>query len=437
VVVGEERRRPRVGLVRGADAVQEPGADDAAAAPDRGHRARVDAPVVLGAARLDLVEALRVGDDLGGVQGLLHRVGEAGADDGGAGRARQPLRRLPQRGVPGDRPGEHRLGDAADRDAQVEGRLHGPAAGALLLGLVQDDVHERPAGGGVGVRQHLGGDLDQVRLQPPGVPGAEHLRDLRRGQSGGMAQQVVGLGDQLHVGVLDAVVHHLHEVPGAVGADVHAAGRPVDLGGDVLQQRAERRVGLRRPARHDAGAVQRALLAAGDAGADEVQPALAQRGLAAPGVGVVRVAPVDDHVAGLQQRRELVDDRVGGRSRLHHDHQPPRAFQRGHELLGRLGRQEGPLVPELLHQRLGARGGPVVQGHRMAVPREVPGEVAPHDRQPRDADPRAALFRVTHWPLLPSRSSRALPPLVRGGTQPRSGNSAPHVLVPRGNGIHG
>ena len=46
--------------------------------------------------------------------------------------------------------------------------------------------------------------------------------------SGDVAEQVVGLGDELHVGVLDAVVDHLHEMSGAIGADVGHAGHAVD-----------------------------------------------------------------------------------------------------------------------------------------------------------------------------------------------------------------
>ena len=67
-------------------------------------------------------------------------------------------------------------------------------------------------------------------------------------------------------------------------------GLAVDLGRDVLEQRSERVVGLRRAAGHDRGPVQRALLAAGDAHPDEVQALAPQRLLAAPGVEEVRVA---------------------------------------------------------------------------------------------------------------------------------------------------
>ena len=78
--------------------------------------------------------------------------------------------------------------------------------------------------------------------------------------------------------------------------------------------------------------VQRALLAAGHAAADEVQAALAQRGLAAAGVGEVRVAAVDDDVALVQQRDQLVDHRVGGLARLDHDDDRARPLQRGDEV---------------------------------------------------------------------------------------------------------
>ncbi|ESU50790.1 hypothetical protein P376_1233 [Streptomyces sp. HCCB10043] len=230
-------------------------------------------------------------------------------------------------------------------------------------------------------------DLDQIRIEPSGVPRTEDVGDLCGGVPGDGAQQVVRLGDQLHVRVLDAVVDHLHEVARAVRADVRGARRAVlRLRGDPLQHRAQRRVGLRRAARHDAGPVQRALLAAGDPHSDEVDPALAQLFLAAAGVLEVGVAAVDDDVALLQQWRELLDHRVGGFPRLHHDHQAPGAFQGGDELLGRVCGDEGALVAELLDQGVGPGRGAVVQGDGEAVAGEVPGEVAAHDRESGDAD---------------------------------------------------
>src|SRR5580658_1465500 len=240
VRVGQQRGQLGVGLVGGADPVQERGPDDAAAAPDGGDAAQVDPPVVLAAADVHHVPALRVGDQLGRVQclldlGLLDLVGELGGLVCRLLGAGQVAGGGPQVGVAGQGPGEHRLGDAADRDAQVERVLHGPAAGALLLGLVEQDVDEWLSGSRVGVREDLGGDLDQVGVQPAGVPRFERLGGLRGRQADGVPEQVVGFGDELHVGVLDAVVHHLDEVAGAVGADVGAAGRSVDVGADRFE----------------------------------------------------------------------------------------------------------------------------------------------------------------------------------------------------------
>ena len=55
-------------------------------------------------------------------------------------------------------------------------------------------------------------------------------------------QQVVGLGDELHVAVLDAVVHHLHVVARAARAHVVDARLAiVGLGGDRAEDRARAR----------------------------------------------------------------------------------------------------------------------------------------------------------------------------------------------------
>ena len=208
--------------------------------------------------------------------------------------------------------------------------------GALHPGGVHHHVDERLSGGRVDVQQHLRGDLDQERVEFSGIPVGEDVGDLRRLQPGTAAQQVVGLGDQLHVGVLDAVVDHLDEVTGTVLADVGAAWRAVDMGGDLLQDRAERLVGQCGTARHDRRPVQRAFLAAGDAAADEVD-ALDLRGRLPPdGVLELGVAAVDQDVAGLQQLGELVDDRIGRAAGLDHDDDLAGHLEGRHELRRRL-----------------------------------------------------------------------------------------------------
>ena len=58
------------------------------------------------------------------------------------------------------------------------------------------------------------------------------------------------------------------------------------------------------------GPLQRPFLAARDARADEQDALLLERSGAPGGVGIVGVAAVDQDVARLEQRRELVDDVV-------------------------------------------------------------------------------------------------------------------------------
>ena len=371
-----------------ADAVEELCPDDAAAAPDGGQRSAVDVPAVLGAAGGDLIESLGVGDDLGGVEGGLDVVDEGLAVGGG--RA-EVARRQAARGdalIGGARQGagEHGLGDTGRRDAQVECGLHGPATGALLTRGVDDDVDQRLAGLVVDLAEDLRGDLDQVALEFGGVPVTEDVGDLRDRHVQGLAHEVVGLADELHVGVLDAVVHHLDEVAAAVGPDVGAARLAVDLGGDRLEEGPERLVGLGGSARHDRRAVERALFAAGDARADEVESAGRHRGLAPDGVGVEGVAAVDDDVARLHRVGEFLDDRVGRVARLHHDEDPARTLECGHELGHRLGADEVAVAAVVFEQRVGLGDAAVVQRDRIPVTGEVACDVRTHDGQAGDTD---------------------------------------------------
>ena len=346
-VRGDDERDERgVVGVRLGDAVEEAGADDAAGAPDLRDVALVDVPAELLGARDDLVEALRVGDDLRRVERAAHvldegvgvGVGDLPVASAGPGRSADGLA---LRALGGEAAGEHGLGDAGRGHAEVEGVLHGPRAGALGAGLVEDDVDERLAGRGIRLAQHLGGDLDEVALELAGVPLGEDVGDLGGALAGALADQVVGLGDELHVGVLDAVVHHLHEVAGAVGADVGDARLAVGRDRrDRAQDRAEGLVRLGRAAGHDRRAVERALLAARDAHADEVDAGGADLLLAADGVVEVRVAAVDDDVARLEALDELGDDGVGALAGLHHDDRGAGLGERGDELVVALGGDE-------------------------------------------------------------------------------------------------
>ena len=139
---------------------------------------------------------------------------------------------------------------------------------------------------------------------------------LRGREAGSPAQDIVGLGDELHVAIFDAVVDHLHVVARAARSHVGDARLAIGrFGGDGGEDRLDEGVGLGTAAGHDAGAMERALLAAGNAGADVEQARGLQVPGAALGVGEEAVAAVDEQVAGRQVRSELGDDLVDRRAR--------------------------------------------------------------------------------------------------------------------------
>ena len=185
-------------------------------------------------------------------------------------------------------------------------------------------------------------------------------------------------------------MHHLDEVAGPVGPDVGAARHTVDVRGNLLQQRTQRLVGLRRAARHDRRAVECALLTAGDTGADEVQAALGHRLLAADGVGVERVPAVDDDVALFEHVGQFVDHGVSRVAGLDHDQRAARLLQRRSEFRHGLGANELAFGAVLLQQGVSFGDRPVMQRDGIAVVREVAGDVAAHHGQPGDADLRGA-----------------------------------------------
>ncbi len=127
-----------------------------------------------------------------------------------------------------------------------------------------------------------------------------------------------------------------------------------------------------------------------------MQVYLAERGLAAAGVLEVRVAAVDDHVAGFEQRGELVDHGVGGRAGVDHDDQAAGALEGLHELLGALRRDEFALVAELLDHVGDTGRRSVVQGDGVSVAGEIPGQVAAHHTESGDAYLRGSLRRGGH-----------------------------------------
>jgi hypothetical protein len=149
------RHAGRSALVRLRDPIEELRVDDASRPARYGpwRLGRCSGAELL-ARCSDLVEALGVGDHLGGVQRPADVLDEAVAvgDLPGAGMTGEDVPgRLALWERAGQGAGERRLREAGDRNPEVQGVLRRPAPGALLAGMVCDDVDERPAGVGVHV----------------------------------------------------------------------------------------------------------------------------------------------------------------------------------------------------------------------------------------------------------------------------------------------
>ncbi|MCY1499927.1 hypothetical protein D9M68_339580 [compost metagenome] len=325
---------------------------------------------------------MRIGADLGGQQRAFEIPDEGGpvghlevAD------LRQPedlFGRLAFVLHRGDAARRHRRLDAGCRHAHVLRLDHRPLAGALLAGLVEDQIDDRFAGQRISGLQHLLGDLDQVGVEAALVPGAEDVADLGRRHLQAVAQDAVDFGDHLHVGIFDAVVDGLDEMAGAVFAEPGNARVVVVFRGNRGQNALDALPGFFLAADHDRRAVARAFLTAGNAHADE--GTVLQRLEAAHRVAEVGVAGIDHDVAlgkvGLQDFHLLIDRLTG----LDHDDDRPRRADGGDERFdGVAGHDLALKVAGFRVEFMRRLDGAVEHGDLVALFSDVERQVRAHD----------------------------------------------------------
>src|SRR5690606_24580173 len=131
----------------------------------------------------------------------------------------------------------------------------------------------------------------------------------------------------------------------------------------------------------------------GHARADEAKALRLELASAPDRIREIRVAAVDDDVAGLEEREELLDELIDGRARLHHEHDLAGTFEAGNELFDALrplnlssgvGREE--LVDFARRE--------VENGDRIAFVVHVEDEILAHDRESDQTD---IALRFRHW----------------------------------------
>ena len=110
--------------------------------------------------------------------------------------------------------------------------------------------------------------------------------------------------------------------------------------------------------------------------------------------GIVRVAAVDEDVARLQQRDELVDELVDRRAGLDHHHDLARPLERGDQLLERVAADELLALAAAVDELVDLGGGAVEDGDGVAAALHVEDEVLAHHGQADQAD-----VGGREWPL--------------------------------------
>ena len=213
-----------------------------------------------------------------------------------------------------------------------------PAARSLLTGGVENLVDQFAVAFFVSDGKDVSRNLDQVAVELTFVPFFEDFIQFPVGQSQAVLEDVIGFADQLHVAVLDAVVHHFDVVPGSGFTDPFAARDVVvlaDLRTDGLQNVFNERPGFRMSAGHDARTFEGSFFAAGYSGTDETKTFFGEFDMATVGVDVIGVTTVDDDVALVEQRLQGIDDGVCSSAGLNHDHDPARRRQAVHEIFQR------------------------------------------------------------------------------------------------------
>src|SRR6187431_1985043 len=157
----------------------------------------------------------------------------------------------------------------------------------------------------------------------------------------GRVHDVEALGVGLHEAVLDSVVHHLHEVARAGGADVCVA----VVGRQRLEGGLEEADGAVFPADHQAVAVGEAPDPTGDSGVDVAEALLGREAAAPLGVPEVRIPAVDDDVSLIEEPEQLLHGLLGRVARRDHEPDGAAPLELAYELFE--GARRAPAAPRI------------------------------------------------------------------------------------------
>ena len=104
-----------------------------------------------------------------------------------------------------------------------------------MSGLVEDNIHQWLAGIRIGFTENLGCNFDEITVQLALVPIGEDIGELLCIHLDYVFQNCIGLADQLHVAILNSVMHHFDVVSGTVRTHVSTTWLAVDLRRDLAE----------------------------------------------------------------------------------------------------------------------------------------------------------------------------------------------------------
>jgi hypothetical protein len=195
------------------------------------------------------------------------------------------------------------------------------------------------------------------------------------------------LRDELHVTVLNTVVNHLDVVASTVVTNPLTAGLAVRLGRDVLEDVLDVRPGLLITTGHDGGAVAGTLLTARDTGTDEADALALEVLSAAVGVGVVRVATVNDDVTLLKTvLEEELNEVVDGLAGHDEEHHAAGSLELGDKLLDAVCANNALSLSLVLEELVDLGDGAVESNDGVAVVGSVEDQVLAHDRKANETE---------------------------------------------------
>ena len=174
---------------------------------------------------------------------------------------------------------------------------------------------------------------------------------------------------------------HLYEVTSTVLAYPVAARAVSHLCADLLEDGRNDGPCSLRTAGHQGRTLESAFLSTRNAGTDVEQTFALNICSTTVGVGIVGVTAVDDDVAGLQQRDELVDEIVDSLTCLHHKHHLARTLQRSHKVFERHSAVDVLTLGAGIHEIFNFRYSAVEDAYAETFALHVEHQVLTHHRQ--------------------------------------------------------